>query len=30
MMKTRQENDITDHTSQLYAENKIKLSCLIP
>ena len=29
MMKTRQNNNVTDHTGSLYIENKIELSLLI-
>ena len=29
MTKTGQDNDVTDHTNLLYAENEIELSCLI-
>lgn len=29
MMKTRQENDMTKHTSAVYAKNETKLLCLI-
>ena len=28
-MKTRQDNDMTDHTSAVYDKNKIELSWLI-
>lgn len=29
MRKTRQDNDVIDHTSLFYAKNETKLSCLI-
>lgn len=29
-MKTRQDNDVTDHTGLLYAEYEIELSWTIP